>query len=80
MNEVFEQVTKYIEEHAIAFKNGSLRGTIPKKIKEDCALCATGMFAASVGIRLNHYTWWLYDGVKPHTFFEIHNGGGGISE
>ena len=38
--------------YAIAFKNGSLRGTIPKKIKEDCALCATGMFAASVGIRL----------------------------
>lgn len=32
------------------------------------------------GTNPNHYTWWLYDGVKPHTFFEIHNGGGGISE
>lgn len=38
--------------YALAFKDGSLRGTIPKKIKEDCSLCATGMFAASVGIRL----------------------------
>lgn len=38
--------------YALAFKNGGLRGTIPKKIKEDCYLCATGMFAASVGIRL----------------------------
>ena len=32
------------------------------------------------GANPNHYTSWLYDGVKPHTFFEIHNGGGGISE
>lgn len=38
--------------YALAFKDGGLRGTIPKKVKEDCALCATGMFAASVGVRL----------------------------
>ena len=38
--------------YALAFKEGGLRGTIPKKIKEECSLCATGMFAASVGIRL----------------------------
>lgn len=38
--------------YALAFKGGGLRGSIPKKIKEDCLLCATGMFAASVGIRL----------------------------
>lgn len=38
--------------YALAFKDGGLRGTIPKKIKEECSLCATGMFAASVGIRL----------------------------
>ena len=28
----------------------------------------------------NHYTWWLYDGVMPHTFFEICNEGGEINE
>ena len=38
--------------YALAFKGGGLRGNIPKKVKEDCSLCATGMFAASVGIRL----------------------------
>ena len=38
--------------YALAFKDGGLRGAIPKKVKEDCALCATGMFAASVGVRL----------------------------
>lgn len=38
--------------YAIAYKEGGLRGSIPKKIKKDCTLCATGMFAASVGIRL----------------------------
>lgn len=38
--------------YALAFKDGGLRGNIPKKVKEDCSLCATGMFAASVGIRL----------------------------
>ena len=27
----------------------------------------------------NHYTWWLYDGVMPHTFFEICNEGGEIN-
>lgn len=41
--------------YAIAFKNGGLRGSIPRKIKEDCQLCATGMFAASVGVRLKSY-------------------------
>ena len=38
--------------YAIALKEGGLRGTIPKKVKDDCTLCVTGMFAASVGIRL----------------------------
>ena len=38
--------------YALAFKDGGLRGAIPKKVKDDCYLCATGMFAASVGIRL----------------------------
>lgn len=38
--------------YALAYKNGGVRGAIPQKIKEDCQLCMTGMFAASVGIRL----------------------------
>lgn len=38
--------------YALAFKNGGIRGTIPQKIKEDCQLSLTGMFAASVGFRL----------------------------
>ena len=38
--------------YALAFKDGGLRGAIPKKVKDDCYLCATGMFAASVGILL----------------------------
>lgn len=32
------------------------------------------------GTNPDHYTWWLYDGVKPHTFFEIYNEGGGMNE
>lgn len=32
------------------------------------------------GVNPNHYTWWLYDGVKPHTFFRLCEGGGGINE
>ena len=27
-----------------------------------------------------HFTWWVYEGVYPHTFFEIYDEGGGISE
>lgn len=38
--------------YALAYKNGGIRGAIPQKIKEDCQLSITGMFAASVGIRL----------------------------
>ena len=38
--------------YAIGYKDGGLRGAIPKKIREDCCLCVSGMFAASVGIRL----------------------------
>lgn len=38
--------------YALAFKNGGIRGSIPHKIKEECQLSMTGMFAASVGIRL----------------------------
>lgn len=38
--------------YAIAFKDGGIRGSIPKNIKEDCTLCVAGMFAASVGVRL----------------------------
>lgn len=38
--------------YALAYKMGGIRGAIPQKIKEDCQLCMTGMFAASVGIRL----------------------------
>ena len=38
--------------YALAYKNGGIRGVIPHKIKEDCQLSITGMFAASVGIRL----------------------------
>ena len=38
--------------YALAYKNGGIRGAIPQKIKDDCRLCLTGMFAASVGIRL----------------------------
>lgn len=38
--------------YAIAYKDGGLRGPIPKKIREDCTLCVSSMFAASVGVRL----------------------------
>lgn len=38
--------------YALAYKTGGIRGAIPQRIKEDCQLCLTGMFAASVGLRL----------------------------
>ena len=38
--------------YALAYKDGGIRGAIPHKIKEACQLSLTGMFAASVGIRL----------------------------
>lgn len=38
--------------YALAYKDGGIRGAIPQKIKEACQLSLTGMFAASVGIRL----------------------------
>lgn len=37
---------------AIAYKEGGLSGPIPRKIKDSCTLCVSGMFAASVGVRL----------------------------
>lgn len=43
---------RHIQRYALAYKNGGIRGAIPQKIKEDCQLSMTGMFAASVGIRL----------------------------
>ena len=38
--------------YALANKDGSIRGPIPQKIRDECSLCLTGMFAASVGVRL----------------------------
>ena len=38
--------------YALAYKDGGIRGAIPQRIKEACQLSITGMFAASVGIRL----------------------------
>ena len=38
--------------YALAYKTGGIRGAIPQRIKENCQLCLTGMFAASVGLRL----------------------------
>lgn len=38
--------------YALAYKDGGLRGAIPQRIKDECQLCVSGMFAASVGIRL----------------------------
>lgn len=38
--------------YAIAYKEGGLSGPIPLKIKSRCSLSVSGMFAASVGIRL----------------------------
>lgn len=38
--------------YAIAYKDGGLSGPIPNRIKNSSTLCVSGMFAASVGIRL----------------------------
>lgn len=38
--------------YALAYKGGSLRGTIPQRIKDACSLSLSGMYAASVGFRL----------------------------
>ena len=38
--------------YAIAYKDGGLRGAIPRKIREDAKLCISDLFAASVGVRL----------------------------
>lgn len=38
--------------YALAYKDGSIRGTIPQKIKDACSLSLSGMYAASVGFRL----------------------------
>ena len=27
----------------------------------------------------DHYTWWVYEGVKPHTFFEVYGEGGDMN-
>lgn len=38
--------------YAVGNKNGKISGAIPKDIKEKCQLSVSGMYAASVGIRL----------------------------
>lgn len=38
--------------YALKYKSGTIRGAIPQNIKADCQLSLTGMFAASLGIRL----------------------------
>ena len=61
-------------------KNGKLRKKYP--------FCASGMNNSDRGRILNtpskvnprHFTWWVYEGVKPHTFFEICSEGGGNNE
>ena len=61
-------------------KNGKLRKRYP--------FCAAGMNNSDRGKIMNtpsemnprHFTWWVYEGVKPHTFFEIYNEGGGNNE
>ena len=32
------------------------------------------------GTSPQHITWWVYDGVKPHTFFKVCDEGGGHNE
>lgn len=49
-SEILDGVQQLI--YAIAYKDGGLRGAIPKKIREDAKLCVSDMFAASVGVRL----------------------------
>ncbi len=61
-------------------KNGNLRKRYP--------FCASGMNNSDRGRILNtpsnanpkHYTWWVYEDVKPHTFFEMCAEGGGNNE
>ena len=58
-------------------KNGKLRQRYP--------FCACGKNNSERGKILNtpsktnprHFTWWVYDGVEPHTFFEMCTEGGG---
>lgn len=38
--------------YALAYKDGSIRGAIPQKIRDTCSLSLSGMYAASVGFRL----------------------------
>lgn len=60
--------------------NGKLRKRYP--------YCASGKNNAERGRILNtpsntnprHFTWWVYEGIKPHTFFEICDEGVGNSE
>lgn len=50
ISEVLDNIQQLV--YAIGFKEGGLTGPIPRKIREDNTLSVTGMFAASVGIRL----------------------------
>ena len=58
-------------------KNAKLRAQYP--------FCASGKNNSDRGKILNtpsktnprHFTWWVYEGVKPHTFFEICTEGSG---
>lgn len=50
LSEVLNNIQQLV--YAIGYKDGGLSGPIPRKIQDDNTLNVTGMFAASVGIRL----------------------------
>ena len=50
LSEVLDNVQQLV--YAIGYKRGGLSGPIPQRIRDDNTLSVTGMFAASVGIRL----------------------------
>lgn len=50
LSEVLENIQQLV--YAIGYKDGGLSGPIPNRIRENNTLSVTGMFAASVGIRL----------------------------
>lgn len=73
-------VFKSIEDckHAMS-KSPNLRRKYKYIAKGTNNNCRGKVLHTPSGTNPNHYTWWLYDGVKPHTFFEICNEGGGVS-
>ena len=50
LSEVLDNIQQLV--YTVGYKDGGLSGPIPKKIRENNTLRVTGMFAASVGIRL----------------------------